>query len=304
MWRLAVTTDAGKADVYAQALEPMASVVSIYEIEPDYPTNHKSQPEEWATDVLMSGTCVVEALFEVPPTTDDLTASLAQAATALREALPPFSWERLEDQDWVRLSQSHHPAIVAGKVLVRPSHVDNAPPASVAIKLDAGRAFGTGGHCTTYGCLMALQKLHFRPQRIVDIGTGSGLLAIAAAKLFRGADVFATEIDPRALEVAAYNIRENGVRVRCVLADGWRAEALRHNMPFDLIIENLLYRPLLRFSRDTVRHLAPGGRLIMAGLLGGQERPLLQRFRQLGLILEHRSHDPEWPCLVLRKPGP
>jgi len=300
MWRLAVTTDAGKADVYAQALEPMASVVSIYEIEPDYPTNHKSQPEEWATDVLMSGTCVVEALFEVPPTTDDLTASLAQAATALREALPPFSWERLEDQDWVRLSQSHHPAIVAGKVLVRPSHVDNAPPASVAIKLDAGRAFGTGGHCTTYGCLMALQKLHFRPQRIVDIGTGSGLLAIAAAKTSPN-PVIASDIDPVAVEVAEANARANGVaaQLRCIEATGFDHPDLAAAAPYDLIFANILKGPLIALAADMRAHMADGGYAILSGILNEQADDVIAAYAAQGFGLAARDRLGEWTTITI-----
>lgn len=303
MWRLALTADAAVADAYAQALEPMASVVSIYEVAPDPKAGLGDQPEHWATDILMSGTCIVEALFEVPPAVDDLTESIAETAVALRQPLPPFSWEKVEDQDWVGLSQSMNPAIRAGGIVIRPSHVEAVPPARFVLNLDAGRAFGTGSHNTTYGCLMALQRLGFTPRRIVDIGTGSGLLAIAAAKLFRNADIVATEIDARALEVAAYNFARNGVRATCAVADGWRHPALRNGAPFDLILENLLYRPLLRMSDETVRRLAPGGRLVIAGLLGPQAPALLQAYRRLGLVPEARSRDTEWPCLVLRKPA-
>ena len=302
MWRLALTADASVADAYAQVLEPLAAVVSIYEVAADPKAGLGEQPEDWATDILMSGTCVVEALFDVPPTVDDLTESLAEAAAGLGQALPPFSWEPVEDQDWVGLSQSMNPAIRAGAIAVKPSHVERVPPARFLLNLDAGRAFGSGNHNTTYGCLIALQKLHLTPRRIADIGTGSGLLAIAAAKLFPKASVVATEIDARALEVAEYNLARNGVRAACMVADGWRHRALRHGAPFDLIIENLLYRPLRRLSTETAARLAPGGRLILAGLLKGQDGPLLQCFRRHGLVLEARSRDPEWPCLLLRKP--
>ncbi len=302
MWRLALTADASVADAYAQLLEPLAAVVSIYEVAPRPSAGLGEQPHEWATDIMISGTCVVEALFDVPPTADDLADSLAFAAAGLGEAMPPFTWEPVEDQDWVGLSQSMNPAIRAGAISVKPSHVGHVPPARFVLNVDAGRAFGSGSHNTTYGCLMALQNLTFTPRRIVDIGTGSGLLAIAAAKLFRRAEVVATEIDARALEVAEYNLARNGVRAACVVADGWRHRALRSGPRFDLIIENLLYRPLRRLSTETAARLATGGHLIVAGLLSGQERPLLQRYRQLGLILASRNQDAEWPCLVLRKP--
>ncbi|MCA8928457.1 MAG: 50S ribosomal protein L11 methyltransferase [Alphaproteobacteria bacterium] len=305
MWRLALTAEATDAEAYAQALEPMAAVVSIYEVAPDPDAGRFSQPEDWATDILMSGQCVVEALFEAPPATDDLSAALAETATALRQPLPPLAWDELAgDTDWVSESQSHHPAIRAGRVLVRPSHVERTPPAPLVIRLDAGRAFGTGGHATTHGCLTLMQRLgpSPRPRRIADIGTGSGLLAIAAARLYPGAHIVASEIDARALEVAAYNARANGVRLHCVVADGWRHRALAHGAPFDLILANLLYRPLLRFSRSMAERLAPGGALILAGLLAGQERPLLQRFAAYGLVLEARAGDRDWPSLLLRKP--
>lgn len=307
MWRLALTAEAADVEAYAQALEPMAAVVSIYEVAPDPKTGRLGQPQDWSTDILMSGQCMVEALFEVPPATGDLTAALAETATALRQRLPPLAWDEVnEDHDWVGESQSHHPAIRAGRVLVKPSHVEHAPPAPHVIHLDAGRAFGTGGHATTYGCLLLMQRCGqtAAPRRIADIGTGSGLLAIAAAKLYRGAHIVASEIDARALEVAIYNARANGVRLDCIVADGWRHRALSHGEPFDLILANLLYRPLLRFSRRMAERLAPGGALILAGLLAGQEKPLLQRLAACGLVLEARAGDKDWPSLLLRKPAP
>lgn len=302
MWRLAITADASVADAYAQVLEPLASVVSIYEVSPALASGVVGQPETWATDILMSGTCIVEALFEVPPTTDDLALCIAEAAQGLGQSLPPFAWNTVEDVDWVGLSQGMNPAIRAKGIVVKPSHVEQIPPARFILNLDAGRAFGSGSHNTTYGCLTMLQRLGFTPRRIVDVGTGSGLLAIAAAKLFRNAKVTGSEIDARALEVAEYNVARNGVKVDCVVADGWRHPKLRKGPAFDLIIENLLYRPLQRLSVETAARLAPGGRLILAGLLTGQDWPLLQSYRRLGLVLEARSHDSEWPCLLLRKP--
>lgn len=306
MWRLALTADASVAEVFAQALEPMAAVVSIYEVAPGPNPGVANQPSDWATDILMSGQCIVEALFEAPPETDDLTSAIAETATTLRLPLPPLAWDELsEDTDWVSESQAHNPAIRARSVLVRPSHVAHAPPAPYVVHLDAGRAFGTGGHATTHGCLVLMQRLGQtpRPRRIADIGTGSGLLAIAAAKLYPGAHIVASEIDARALEVAEFNARTNGVRLECVVADGWRHRTLAHGGPFDLILANLLYRPLLRFSRQMAERLAPGGALILAGLLAVQERPLLQRFAGYGLVLEARAGDKDWPSLLLRKPS-
>ena len=303
MWRLALTSDAAHAEAFSQALEPMAAVVSIFELEPDPNAGQGVQPADWATDIMISGTCVVEALFDVPPLTQELADSIAETARVLRLPLPPFNWGEVEDQDWVSHSQAMNPAIRARGVLVQPSHVENVLPAPITLRLDAGRAFGSGNHATTFGCLMALQRLNFQPKRIADIGTGSGVLALAAAKLFHAARIIASEIDARALEVAEYNFGLNGARARFVVANGWRHRDLRHGPAFDLIIENLLYWPLQRLARQTADRLAPGGRLILAGLLEGQERPVLQAYRRLGLVLEARSREQEWPCLVLRRPA-
>jgi len=302
MWRLALSADAAFVDTYAQALEPLASVVSIYEVEPDPKVAIRKQPEDWATDIALAGLCMVEALFEVPPLTEDLTAVLADMSAALGRPLPPLAWDRIESEDWVGLSQAQHPAIRAGAIAVLPAHVEHAPSAPITLRLEASRAFGTGNHNTTYGCLMALQRIRSAPQRVADIGTGTGLLAMAAARLWPSADVVATEIDPQALEVAEHNLRANGIRATCLVADGWRHPKLRRGIGFDLIVQNLLYRPLLRLSTETVCQLRPGGRLVVAGLLGGQERRLRQRLAGLGLELERRSSDPEWPCLTLHKP--
>ena len=305
MWRLALTAEATRADAYAQALEPMAAVVSVYEVASTPQHGVGGQPDDWSTDILMSGVCVVEALFEAPPATADLTDALAEVATGLKQPLPPLAWDEVcDDTDWVTQSRGLHPAIRAGRVLIKPSHVEGAPPAPVTVRLDAGRAFGTGGHATTRGCLVLMQRLGTgpNPRRIADIGTGSGLLAIAAAKLYPQAHIVASEIDARAREVADYNAQANGVRMHCVVADGWRHRDLAHGPRFDLILANLLYRPLLRLSRPMAERLAPGGALILAGLLSGQEQALLHRFRGYGLILEARAGDADWPSLLLRKP--
>ncbi len=164
-----------------------------------------------------------------------------------------------------------------------------APPGRIALRLDAGLAFGSGEHSSTRGCLRALETLArgWRPRRVLDLGTGSGILAIAAAKLL-GATVLGTDIDPWAVRVAAQNARQNrvGTRVRTALAPGWRGRAVRAGAPYDLVFANILARPLCAMARDLAFHLAPGGRAILSGLLAGQARMVLAAHRRQGLVLE------------------
>src|SRR5205823_2855280 len=144
---------------------------------------------------------------------------------------------------------------------VRGTHLhEHRAPGRITLTLDAGLAFGSGEHGSTRGCLRALEHVaHLHPRRILDLGTGSGILAIAAARLLRR-KVLATDIDPWSVRVAAENASLNGVSdlVRVRLADGWGDPVLRRARPFDLVFANILARPLCRWAKDLASHLAPG----------------------------------------------
>jgi ribosomal protein L11 methyltransferase len=171
--------------------------------------------------------------------------------------------------------------------------------------LDAGAAFGSGEHGSTRGCLRALQRVaHRRPRRIIDLGTGSGILALAAGKLLRRR-VLATDIDPWAVVVAARNVALNGARgrVRVVLADDWKRRAVRSAGPYDLVLANILARPLAAMARDLARALAPGGTAILSGLLARQARMVLAAHRRARLRLDVALAEERWTTLVLRKAG-
>jgi ribosomal protein L11 methyltransferase len=170
------------------------------------------------------------------------------------------------------------------------------------LRLDAGLAFGSGEHASTRGCLMALERVaaRRRPRRVLDLGTGSGILAIAAAKRLR-VPVLATDLEPWSVRVAADNARLNGVAplVRAVLADGWRNRVVRARAPYDLVFANILARPLCAMAGDLAAHLAPGGTAILAGLLGAQARMVLAAHRRAGLRLAARLDVAAWTTLVL-----
>ena len=182
------------------------------------------------------------------------------------------------------------------------------PPGTIAFEIDAGLAFGTGQHATTSGCLAALDMLEQEGAsfaNIADIGTGTGLLAFAALALWPGARCIATDIDAVAVDVARDNSVINGVRLGMqagelllAVADGMESPLLAARAPFDLIIANILAGPLIEIAPDFAKALAPGGTVMLAGLLDTQADTVIAAYEELGLTLRNRGSG-EWPVLVL-----
>ncbi len=213
----------------------------------------------------------------------------------------------LEDADWVKMSLDGLPPVPAGQFLVVGSHdAGKAKNGTTEIIIDAGEAFGTGHHGTTSGCLLALDRLLVRgkrPKRVLDVGTGSAILAIAAAKT--GSQVVVgTEIDPRANYIAGLNAKLNhvGSKVRTYVANGARRALIRSQGPFDLVFANILMKPLVRLSPELASILKPGGRLVLSGLLTHQEPSIRRAYSGRGLVLEHRYRKENWSTLTYRRP--
>jgi ribosomal protein L11 methyltransferase len=212
------------------------------------------------------------------------------------------------EKDWVAESQRELAPIRAERFFVHGSHFAGKPPrGSIAIEIDAGLAFGTGRHETTRGCLLALVRLSKQRKfrRPLDLGTGSGILAIAMAKLWDVA-VLASDNDPQATRVARENAGLNGVgeRVRVATGAGYAAPAVRDGGPFDLVTANILARPLMRLAPGLARHLAPKGIALLSGLLVEQEEMVLAAHRKVGLDLLWRIRLGEWSVLAVgRKPA-
>jgi ribosomal protein L11 methyltransferase len=212
--------------------------------------------------------------------------------------------EPLPDQDWIRLSQQGLPPVRAGRFFVYGAHDQGkVPDGVIPIRIEAGLAFGTGHHETTALCLSVLSDLAHRSfTNVLDLGAGTGLLAIGAAKLWKR-PVLASDIDPVAAEVTEENAHANGVSpwVRAVVADGLVHPILAANAPYDLIIANILAGPLTRLAPQIVGALKPGGTLVLSGLLNNQEamvRSFYHRLRFLG----SRREGP-WSALVMEKGG-
>ncbi len=215
----------------------------------------------------------------------------ARVEAALRLSFPEATLERevIPDIDWVSKSLEGLKPVRAGRFLVHGSHDrDKVRTGDIAIEIDAGQAFGTGHHGTTAGCLEVIDRvLRARTVRnALDLGTGSGVLAIAVRKL-RNIPVLATDIDPIAVRVAAENVRRNGITsgISTVTAPGFHSTAFSEHGPFDLIIANILARPLIRMAPQLVAHLAPGGSVILSGILAEQRWKVLAAYN--GAKLRH-----------------
>ncbi len=203
--------------------------------------------------------------------------------------------------DWVAMALDGLPAVRAGRFVVAGAHaLQKEHGGRKHIWIEASEAFGTGHHGTTWGCLMALEnKLRQRRVRnVLDVGAGSGVLAIAAATC--GAQALAIEIDPRAAAIAEINARQNNVanRVRVIAGDGARYIAQQQ---FDLVFANILMRPLIRLAPKLVRATAPGGALILSGLLRSQAPLVREAYANRGMILERQIPKEAWMTLVWRK---
>lgn len=243
-----------------------------------------------------------------------------EALTLLRDQGHRAELEELPDVDWVSQTQAGLPPVQAGPWRLHGSH-DQAPLGRQHwhLRIDANTAFGTGHHETTRGCLLAMERLRRRRPlgRVLDVGTGTGVLALAAARA--GArSVLASDIDPEACRRAKLNAEQNGLRarevaatsrdatwgreLRLVTAAGAQVPALVSAGPYDLIFANILAGPLIALASDLTRLLKPGGQLILAGLIQPQRQSVEARYRTQGLRLEDRLQLGDWPTLVFCRP--
>ncbi|HEY0013520.1 MAG TPA: 50S ribosomal protein L11 methyltransferase [Allosphingosinicella sp.] len=258
-----------------------------------------NRPDDWR----------LEAFFEGEPEPEAVAAvrGLVPSAAGLEPEIEP-----IEDEDWLRLSQRELEPILAGRFCVHTSaHRADVPAGAVAIEIDAGRAFGTGHHETTTGCLMALDRLKeegVAAANVADVGTGTGLLAFAARHLWPEARVVASDIDPVSIEVAEVNAAANGVplgtgpgAVELVVAPGVAHERLLARAPYDLVTANILAGPLIELAPAIAGAIAPGGRLILAGLLASQAENVTAAYRAQGMTRAFTVERGDWPILVLRK---
>jgi ribosomal protein L11 methyltransferase len=296
-WKVSLPCTRAEAEGLREDISPLA----LLEMPPVLMTSEAdpAQPDEWRLD----------AYFTDEPT-PEMLAHLAALVPSAAGAVPAV--ERVEDRDWVTISQAGLEPIQAGRFFVHtPKHRGEAPPGALALEIDAGRAFGTGQHETTSGCLEAISRMRAQGlsfANLLDLGTGTGLLAFAALRLWPVARAAASDNDPVAIEVAAENAAVNGVRlgrargqVELAVAAGLDHVRLRARAPYDLILANILAGPLIALAPSVAKALAPGGRLVLAGLLDSQAESVAAAYRRHGLMLADSTANGEWPTLVMRK---
>ncbi len=231
---------------------------------------------------------------------------LARLGLALQRDETVVGPTKVPDEDWVSKSQRDMPPITAGRFWVRGSHIKGAaPPAAIPILVDAATAFGTGHHESTEGCLLMLDRLgrYLRPASVLDIGTGTGILAVAAAKIWR-VPVVATDVDPDAIKVATHVVQKNYVArwVRCVVATGTAGRETAAAGPFDLIIANILARPLAALAPAVARNAAPGARIALSGILTSQTAQVVAAYRNAGFYRTEGIILGDWITLGFRRP--
>jgi ribosomal protein L11 methyltransferase len=221
----------------------------------------------------------------------------------------PFTVSELPEVDWVAKVRRELAPVEAGRFFVYGSHdADRVPTDAgrVPLQIEATVAFGTGHHGTTLGCLRAFDRLAdqgFAPARVADIGCGTAVLAMAAAAILPGSVVIASDIDQVAVDVARANVTINGLdgRVQCLEAAGFAHPQIIATAPYDLIFANILKGPLVELAPDMARHAAPGGIVILSGLLVVQAEAILAAYAAQGFALLHREDLGEWSALTLRR---
>ena len=280
LWRLVVDLpDMMALDRVAAAVGEECEVVSAFE-----------QGRGWRVEGLSRdkpNRALIEAALEL---------ILDVAPAILTEQVPP--------RDWVSENQAGFPPLRAGRFFVHGSHYEGAVPRdAIPILIDAATAFGTGEHATTRGCLKAFATVA-KGRRVLDMGCGTGILSIAAAKSWR-VPVFASDIDPEAARVARINAKRNRVAslVRVAAGPGYRHREIARRAPFDLVFANILARPLMDMAPDLARVLAPRGCAILSGLLARQEAAVLAAHRAQGLYLRRRIALEGWHTLVVARVG-
>jgi ribosomal protein L11 methyltransferase len=267
------------------------------------------------TEVFFDGEAAVAA-FERPDGRWDVTVHFAHAPdqALLREFVTDaagaeiagtLAFDAVEAKDWVKASLEDLVPVPAGRFVVHGAHDrERVADNKLAIEIEAALAFGTGHHGTTRGCLLLLDHVlkAYQPRRVLDLGTGTGVLGIAAAKALK-LGVLASDIDPPSVKVARENARlnETGNLVQVIRATGFSAPGFVQRAPFDLVLANILANPLRQLASPMARHLAPRALVILSGLLMHQAPAVIAAYRARGLVPLRHLRIEGWSSLLLRK---
>ena len=289
LWRIEMRCPAAAVGGFEDVLDPFCVALSTFaETDSDNPDDF------WR----------IEGFTGSEPDEKTITLAINKAARKLRLEPPSPTFELPPAKDWAADNLAGFPPNRIGRYFIHGSHFDGPPPAGlVAIKLDAGAAFGSGEHPTTAACLQALDRLskQRKIRRPLDMGCGSGILSLAMAKTWK-VPVLACDIDAEAVRVTNQNARQNrvGRLVRAVAGSGYRTPAVVAGGPYDLICANILARPLCQMAASAAKALEPGGTIILSGLLVRDAMRVIARYRTHGFTLHRATQIDGWQTLVMK----
>lgn len=288
LWQLTFRAPMESAFALSEAFEEEALSTATFE--------DPSAPHIW----------LVHALFDRAPEESALKEKIATLAAQFETVITDYTVTAVQQEDWQRSLAQDFPPLSIGRFFVHGAHVKHLKPRHMkGLQVEAGMAFGSGEHATTSGCLLAIHLLAKRRKfrNILDMGCGSAILAVGAERCWPRAPILAVDIDVVSVRVSNENIALNAARktVRALVGDGYAAASVKRRAPYDLILANILARPLVKFSHALAKNLAPGGVAVLSGLLATQEDMVLAAHRRQGLKLVRRIVKDGWSTLVLSK---
>ncbi|MFN7038056.1 MAG: 50S ribosomal protein L11 methyltransferase [Alphaproteobacteria bacterium] len=291
-WLLKFIVEYQYLEVFTDRFEHMSETISSFEY--DASPNYESAPQDkW----------MLEIYFDHEPERLVIKLILQEIAASLNTLSPEFSIEKLEDQDWVSKVQEAFKAFAVGKFFIYSSFYKNSLPTNKHLLLiDPGRAFGTGEHETTTGCLMALSELSkkYKFYNMLDMGCGTGVLAIAMAKLWKNR-ILALDIDSEAVKITNENIKRNmsSEYIYASVSNGYSSKKIKQYGKFDLITANILAKPLIKFAPDLKNSLAEGGIAVLSGLLSYQEKSVIKAHIAQKLTVVKIIRRNNWSTIIL-----
>ncbi len=287
-WRIDLIAPTLNSAIFEDILERHCAVVSSFLI----PSDNRSR---------------LQGISETLLNKNILYTELSEMASLLGVDISNVDVTPMKSRDWVADNLAEFPPIRVGRYYMYGSHIKGAVPSeAIGIRLNAGPAFGTGEHATTEGCLKAFDRLAKQGKRynkILDMGCGSGILSIAAAKTWR-LKIIACDIDPRAVQVASENAQVNGVQslVFTQAGNGYETPIVKAEAPYDMIVSNILANPLCEMASALVKCLQPKGSVILSGFLTVDSRRVMANYIQFGLIFTTQINVNGWVTLIFRKP--
>ena len=284
-WQISIDVPIHSLGFMQNALEPVVNALSVK---------------------INTKDCLIRAYTQKRPEHEKILSAVTRAAAEANIQTPYVEIRVLPPTDWVTQSIRHLNPVKIGRFLIRGSHTKRCEnPSVIELIINAGNAFGTGHHATTQGCLLAISKLASRRgiRNALDLGCGAGTLAFAIAKLWKIRTV-AIDIDKNAIQTTKENALTNGIQslVCCKVCDGLNSPVVRTHGPYDLLVANILFRPLIKLARTITDNLSGGGTVILSGILDQQASALVTTYRNHGVTLSDRFSIDGWATLMMKKP--